>query len=111
MTDAVKTDPFLGEARYRLAAAYLGAGRGDSALAMLQTSLRLGYVGAPETYLAVGTSRSSRGAASPPALGYLGQSTEAVWDPFRDDPEASPDRGHRGCRISLLYMHRVRRLA
>src|SRR5205814_4424672 len=54
LTDAVKTDPQLGEPRYRLAQAYIGAGKGDSALAMLQTSLRLRYVGAPATYLAMG---------------------------------------------------------
>ena len=54
LTDAVKTDPELGEPRYRLAQAYIGAGKGDSALTMLQTSLRLRYVGAPATYLAMG---------------------------------------------------------
>src|SRR5438270_363442 len=54
LTEAVKTDPQVGEPRYQLAQAYMGAGKGDSALAMLQSSLRLGYVGTPETYLAMG---------------------------------------------------------
>ena len=52
--DAVRIDPDLGEPRYRLAEAYLKTSQGDSALAMLQSSLKLGYVGSPEIYLAIG---------------------------------------------------------
>lgn len=84
LNDAVKTNPRLGEPRYRLAEAYLGAGRSDSALAMLNTALALGYVGAPETYLAMGkrlefSGRS--GAAAKLYSGYLeAKYTEAVWD-------------------------------
>ncbi len=84
LNDAVKTDPRLGEPRYRLAEAYLGAGKSDSALAMLHSSLALGYVGAPETYLAMGkrlefSGRS--GAAAKLYSGYLeAKYTEAVWD-------------------------------
>ena len=52
--DAVKIDPQLGEPRYRLAEAYLKISQSDSALVMLESSLRLGYVGSPETYLAMG---------------------------------------------------------
>jgi len=62
----VKADPLVGEPRYRLAEAYLGAGRGDSALAMLQTSLSLGYVGAPETYLSVGKRLEFSGRSTSP---------------------------------------------
>jgi O-antigen ligase/tetratricopeptide (TPR) repeat protein len=84
LNDAVRTDPRLGEPRYRLAEAYIGAGRTDSALAMLHSSLALGYVGAPETYLAMGkrlefSGRS--GAAAKLYSGYLeAKYTEAVWD-------------------------------
>jgi O-antigen ligase/tetratricopeptide (TPR) repeat protein len=84
LNDAVKTNPRLGEPRYRLAEAYLGAGRSDSALAMLNSALELGYVGAPETYLAMGkrlefSGRS--GAAAKLYSGYLeAKYTEAVWD-------------------------------
>ena len=84
LSDAVAREPQLGEPRYRLAEAYIGAGRSDSALAMLQSSLRLGYVGAPETYLSVGkrlefSGRSSRAAKLYAA--YLeAKYTKAVWD-------------------------------
>lgn len=84
LTDAVKADPLVGEPRYRLAEAYLGAGRGDSALAMLQTSLRLGYVGAPEAYLSVGKRLEFSGKSNVAARLYSdyleAKYTEAVWD-------------------------------
>lgn len=84
LSDAVKSEPQLGEPRYRLAQAYIGAGRSDSALAMLESSLRLGYVGAPEIYLSMGkrlefSGRSSRAAKLYAA--YLeAKYTKAVWD-------------------------------
>lgn len=84
LNEAVKTNPRLGEPRYRLAEAYIGAGRSDSALAMLHSSLALGYVGAPETYLSMGkrlefSGRS--GAAAKLYSGYLeAKYTAAVWD-------------------------------
>jgi len=82
--DAVKMDPQLGEPRYRLAQAYTGAGQSDSALAPLQASLRLGYVGSPETYLSMGKRLefSGRGGAAAKLYSdYLeAKYTEAVWD-------------------------------
>lgn len=84
LNEAVKTNPRLGEPRYRLAEAFIGAGRSDSALAMLHSSLALGYVGAPETYLSMGkrlefSGRS--GAAAKLYSGYLeAKYTAAVWD-------------------------------
>jgi O-antigen ligase/tetratricopeptide (TPR) repeat protein len=84
LSDAVKADPLVGEPRYRLAEAYLGAGHGDSALAMLQTSLSLGYVGAPETYLSVGKRLEFSGRSNVAAKLYSdyleAKYTEAVWD-------------------------------
>jgi len=84
LNDAVKSDPNLGEPRYRLAEAYLGAGKGDSALAMLKTSLALRYVGAPETYLSMGKRLEFSGRRSAAARLYSdyleAKYTEAVWD-------------------------------
>jgi tetratricopeptide (TPR) repeat protein len=84
LNDAVKGDPMLGEPRYRLATAYLGAGKGDSALVMLQSSLRHGYVGSPETYLAMGKRLEFAGRSGPAARLYSdyleAKYTEAVWD-------------------------------
>jgi tetratricopeptide (TPR) repeat protein len=84
LNDAVKADPRLGEPRYRLAEAYLGAGRSDSALAMLHSSLALGYVGAPETYLSMGKRLEFSGRSAAAAKLYSGyleaKYTEAVWD-------------------------------
>jgi hypothetical protein len=84
LSDAVKSDPLLGEPRYRLAEAYIGAGHGDSALAMLQSSLRLGYVGAPETYLSIGKRLEFSGRSATAARLYSdyleAKYTEAVWD-------------------------------
>ena len=109
LTDAVKTDPELGEPRYRLAQAYIGAGKGDSALAMLQTSLRLRYVGAPATYLAMGkrlefSGRS--GAAAALYSDYLeAKYTEAVWDRTEtiDRPIPATDIAV-AAHLPLLYM-------
>jgi O-antigen ligase/tetratricopeptide (TPR) repeat protein len=84
LSDAVKSDPQLGEPRYRLAEAYIGAGHGDSALAMLESSLKLGYVGAPEVYLAMGKRLEFSGRSSAAARLYSdyleAKYTEAVWD-------------------------------
>jgi O-antigen ligase len=84
LSDAVKSDPLLGEPRFRLAEAYIGAGHGDSALAMLQSSLRLGYVGAPETYLSMGKRLEFSGRDTIAAKLYSdyleAKYTESVWD-------------------------------
>jgi tetratricopeptide (TPR) repeat protein len=84
LTDAVKSDPQLGEPRYRLAEAYIGAGHGDSALAMIQSSLKLGYVGAPEVYLSMGKRLEFSGRSTAAARLYSdyleAKYTEAVWD-------------------------------
>lgn len=84
LSDAVKSDPLLGEPRYRLAEAYVGAGKGDSALAMLQSSLRLGYVGVPETYLSMGKRLEFSGRSTVAAKLYSdyleAKYTEAVWN-------------------------------
>ena len=84
LTEAVKTDPQVGEPRYQLAQAYMGAGKGDSALAMLQSSLRLGYVGTPETYLAMGKRLEFSGRSGTAAALYSDyletKYSEAIWD-------------------------------
>jgi O-antigen ligase len=81
---AIRVDPGIGEPRYRLAEHYLRFGQTDSAFDMLKSSLRRGYVGAPETYLAVGKrlefSRRS-GEAADLYTSYLeGKYTKAIWD-------------------------------
>lgn len=109
LNDAVKTDPQLGEPRFRLAQAYVGARKSDSALAMLQSSLRLGYVGAPETYLAIGkrlefSGRS--GAAASLYSDYLeAKYTETVWDRSEtiDRPVPASDIAV-AAHLPLLYM-------
>ena len=84
LQDAVKVDPALGEPRYRLAELYLRAGKADSALAMLESTLRHGYVGAPETYLAMGKRLEFSGRAGDAAQLYTsyleGKYSKAVWD-------------------------------
>jgi O-antigen ligase len=109
LNDAVRIDPRLGEPRYRLAEAYIGAGRTDSALAMLHSSLALGYVGAPETYLSMGkrlefSGRS--GAAAKLYSGYLeAKYTEAVWDKHEaiDRPIPTTDIAV-AAHLPLLYV-------
>src|SRR5436853_5145170 len=109
LRDAVKTDPGLGEPRYRLAQAYIGAAKGDSALAMLQTSLRLGYVGAPETYLAMGKRLEFSGRSGTAAALYSdyleAKYTEAVWDRTEtiDRPIPATDIAV-AAHLPLLYM-------
>lgn len=109
LTDAVKADPLLGIPRYELAKAYIGAGKSDSALAMLETSLRLGYVGAPETYLAMGKRLEFAGRGGTAAALYSdyleAKYTEAVWDRSEiiDRPIPSTDIAV-AAHLPLLYM-------
>lgn len=109
LTDAVKTDPQLGEPRYLLAKAYIGAGKADSALHMLETSLRLGYVGAPETYLAMGRRLEFAGRGGVAAALYSeyleAKYTEAVWDQSEkiDRPIPATDLAV-AAHLPLLYM-------
>jgi O-antigen ligase/tetratricopeptide (TPR) repeat protein len=109
LSDAVKADPLVGEPRYRLAGAYLGAGRGDSALAMLQTSLSLGYVGAPETYLSVGKRLEFSGRSNVAAKLYSdyleAKYTEAVWDRSETIERPVPTADIAvAAHLPLLYM-------
>jgi tetratricopeptide (TPR) repeat protein len=109
LNDAVKSDPQLGEPRFRLAQAYMGAGKSDSALAMLQSSLRLGYVGAPEPYLAMGKRLEFSGRSSAAAALYSGyleaKYTEAVWNGSEiiDRPIPASDIAV-AAHLPLLYM-------
>ncbi len=84
LEDAVLADPDLGEPRYALAENYLKYGKSDSALAMLESSLRHGYVGAPEIYLALGKRLEFSGRSSIAARLYASylevKYTKAVWD-------------------------------
>ena len=109
LNDAVKSDPQVGEVRYRLAQAYIGAGRSDSALRMLQTSLRLGYVGAPETYLAMGKRLEFSGRGGTAAALYSdyleAKYTEAVWDRTETiDREIPATDIAVAAHLPLLYM-------
>jgi O-antigen ligase/tetratricopeptide (TPR) repeat protein len=107
--DAVRIDPQLGEPRYRLAEAYLGTGHADSALAMLQSSLKLGYVGAPDAYLAMGKRLEFSGKNTTAAglySNYLeAKYTEAVWDRSQaiDRPVPTADIAV-AAHLPLLYM-------
>ncbi|HMG12317.1 MAG TPA: O-antigen ligase family protein [Gemmatimonadaceae bacterium] len=109
LNDAVKIDPFLGEPRYRLAEAFIGAGHGDSALSMLQTSLRLGYVGAPELYLTMGKRLEFSGRSATAAKLYSdyleAKYTESVWDRSEpiDRPVPTADIAV-AAHLPLLYM-------
>jgi tetratricopeptide (TPR) repeat protein len=107
--DAVKVDPQLGEPRYRLAEAYMGAGQSDSALAMLQSSLKIGYVGAPGIYLSMGKRLEFSGRNTTAARLYSSyleaKYTEAVWDPAGsiDRPIPTADIAV-AAHLPLLYM-------
>jgi O-antigen ligase/tetratricopeptide (TPR) repeat protein len=109
LNDAVKSDPRLGEPRYRLAEAYIGAGRSDSALAMLHSSLALGYVGAPETYLSIGKRLEFSGRSAAAAKLYSGyleaKYTAAVWDRSEaiDKPVPTADIAV-AAHLPLLYV-------
>jgi O-antigen ligase/tetratricopeptide (TPR) repeat protein len=109
LSDAIKADPLVGEPRYRLAEAYLGAGRGDSALAMLQTSLSLGYVGEPETYLSVGKRLEFSGRSNVAAKLYSdyleAKYTQAVWDRSETIERPVPTADIAvAAHLPLLYM-------
>jgi len=108
LTDAVKTDPQLGEPRYLLAKAYLGAGKADSALHMLKTSLNLGYVGSPETYLAMGRRLEFAGRGGVAAALYSdyleAKYTEAVWESERIDRPIPATDLAVAAHLPLLYM-------
>jgi O-antigen ligase len=84
LEEAIRTDPPLGEPRYRLAELYLRTGKSDSALAMLRSTLRHGYVGAPEIYLAIGKRLEFSGRSGDAAQLYTsyleGKYSKAVWD-------------------------------
>ncbi|MGH7604284.1 MAG: O-antigen ligase family protein [Gemmatimonadaceae bacterium] len=84
LDDALRADPELGEPRYRLAEDDLRRGKTDSAFVMLRSSLGHGYVGTPETYLAVGKRLEFSGHPSEAAGLYSSylevKYTKAVWD-------------------------------
>jgi tetratricopeptide (TPR) repeat protein len=84
LEEAMRIDPDLGEPRYKLAEYYLRFGQTDSAFEMLRGSLSRGYVGTPETYLAVGKrlefSRRGTDAAGLYTSYLEGKYTTAVWD-------------------------------
>jgi O-antigen ligase/predicted negative regulator of RcsB-dependent stress response len=84
LEDATRVDPALGEPRYRLAEVYLRTGKSDSALAMLQSTLRHGYVGAPEVYLVMGKRLEFSGRSGDAAQLYTSyleaKYSKAVWD-------------------------------
>ncbi len=109
LRDAVKTDPQLGEPRYRLAQAYIGAGQADSALALLQSSLKFGYVGAPETYLSMGKRLEFSGRSATAAKLYSdyleAKYTESVWNRSQtiDGPVPATDIAV-AAHLPLLYM-------
>ena len=109
LSDAVKSDPQLGQPRFSLAQAYIGAGQSDSALAMLESALSLGYVGAPETYLSMGKRLEFSGrntAAARLYSDYLeAKYTEAVWDRSEtiDRPIPTADIAV-AAHLPLLYM-------
>jgi tetratricopeptide (TPR) repeat protein len=109
LADAVEADPMLGEPRYQLAQAYIAAGKSDAALTMLQTSLGLGYVGAPEIYLTMGRRLEFAGRTVTAASLYSGyleaKYTEAVWDGTEtiDGPIPSSDIAV-AAHLPLLYM-------
>ena len=109
LNDAIKSAPMPGEPRYRLSVAYLGAGKSDSALVMLQSSLRHGYVGSPTTYLAMGKRlefSGRNGSAATLYSDYLeAKYTEAVWDRNEsiDRPIPSEDIAV-AAHLPLLYV-------
>jgi O-antigen ligase/tetratricopeptide (TPR) repeat protein len=109
LNDAVKSDPMLGAPRYELAIAYQGARKSDSALIMLQSSLRHGYVGSPEIYLVMGKRlefSGRNGSAAKLYSDYLeAKYTEAVWDRSEpiDRPIPSADLAV-AAHLPLLYV-------
>jgi len=109
LEDAVRADPGLGEPRYALAENYLRHGEADSALAPLETSLRLGYVGEPEIYLAIGKRLEFSGrspAAAKLYSSYLeAKYTRAVWDGASTIDKAIPTTDLAvAAHLPLLYV-------
>jgi O-antigen ligase len=84
LEDAVRVDPDLGEPRYALAENHLRAGKTDTALALLESSLVRHYVGPPEIYLAIGKRLEFAGRSATAAHLYSSyleaKYTKAVWD-------------------------------
>ncbi|MFL5488434.1 MAG: O-antigen ligase family protein [Gemmatimonadaceae bacterium] len=109
LNDAVSVDPMLGEPRYKLAQAYIRAGQSDSALAMLQSSLRLGYAGAPEIYLSIGNRLEFAGRSATAAKLYSdyleAKYTESIWNRPEsiDRPVPTADIAV-AAHLPLLYM-------
>ncbi|MGI8400249.1 MAG: O-antigen ligase family protein [Gemmatimonadaceae bacterium] len=109
LEEAVKVDPALGEPRYRLAELYLRAGKADSALVMLKSTLRHGYVGAPEIYLAMGKRLEFSGRASDAAQLYTsyleGKYSKSVWNGSGAIERAIPSADIAvAAHLPLLYM-------
>jgi hypothetical protein len=67
-----------------LAEQYLRSGKADSALSTIQSSLKRGYVGAPEVYLSIGKRMEFSGRSADAAKLYSSyleaKYTKAVWD-------------------------------
>jgi O-antigen ligase/tetratricopeptide (TPR) repeat protein len=84
LTSAITADPELGEPRYRMAQYYLHLGKTDSALSWLASSLDRGYVGTPDTYLAVGKRLEFAGRSTKAAELYTSyleaKYTRAIWN-------------------------------
>lgn len=109
LEDAMRADPDLGEPRYALAENYLKYGKSDSALAMLESSLGRGYVGAPEIYLAIGKRLEFSGRSSIAARLYASylevKYTKAVWDrPGTIDRSIPPADIAVAAHLPLLYV-------
>jgi len=109
LEDAIKIDPALGEPRYRLAELYLRTARSDSALAMLQSSLRHGYVGGAEIYLAMGKRLEFSGRAPAAAELYTSyleaKYSKAVWDGAGTIDRAVPSTDLAvAAHLPLLYV-------
>jgi tetratricopeptide (TPR) repeat protein len=109
LEEAVKVDPSLGEPRYELAQQYIRAGKSDSSLTMLQSSLRHGYVGAPEIYLAMGKRLEFSGRRADAAQLYTayleGKYTKAVWDGAGTIDRVIPSTDLAvAAHLPLLYM-------
>jgi tetratricopeptide (TPR) repeat protein len=106
---AIRIDPDIGEPRYRMAEHYLRFGQTDSAFYMLRSSLRRGYVGPPETYLAVGKrlefSRRSTEAADLYTSYLEAKYTKAIWDAGSTIDRAVPPADIAvAAHLPLLYV-------
>lgn len=94
LVEAAKIDPGLGEPRYRMAQYYLRVGKTDSAVSWLASSLARGYVGTPETYLALGKRLEFSGRTTDAADLYTryleAKYTKAVWEGSANIDRAVP---------------------